>query len=104
MDKLEIKEAANKANGYNMFCKETKAEPFNEGFMQGAIWMSDKFKWVDIADCKPEEFKTIVLHNAQKDKTVIGYYVESIDRFFRNNERAGNFFNVTHWMYLPELL
>jgi hypothetical protein len=33
-----IEQAAEKANGYNLYAKETKAPIFNEGFKAGAKW------------------------------------------------------------------
>jgi fructose-1,6-bisphosphatase len=37
-----LEEAANKANGYNVYAKETKAPIFNEGFIEGAKWQQKK--------------------------------------------------------------
>lgn len=39
--KITIEEAANKANGYNLYAKETKAPIFNEGFIEGAKWQEN---------------------------------------------------------------
>ena len=46
-----LNEAANKANGYNIYAKETKAPIFNEGFIEGAKWQEQKtieevFEWL----------------------------------------------------------
>lgn len=37
-----LEEAANKANGYNLYSKETKSPIFNEGFIEGAKWQQEK--------------------------------------------------------------
>jgi hypothetical protein len=37
-------EVANKANGYNVYAKETKAPIFNEGFIAGAKWQQEQDK------------------------------------------------------------
>ena len=42
MKKQTLEEAANKANGYNVYAKETKAPIFNEGFIAGAKWQQKK--------------------------------------------------------------
>jgi len=39
-----LEEAANKANGYNVYAKETKAPIFNEGFIAGAKWQQEQDK------------------------------------------------------------
>jgi hypothetical protein len=39
-----LEEAANKANGYNVYAKETKAPIFNEGFIAGAKWQEEQDK------------------------------------------------------------
>jgi hypothetical protein len=36
-----LEEVANKANGYNVYAKETKALIFNEGFIAGAKWQQE---------------------------------------------------------------
>lgn len=36
-----LEEVANKANGYNVYAKETKAPIFNEGFIAGAKWQQE---------------------------------------------------------------
>lgn len=100
MKTQQIKKAANAANAYKLLCNNTKAEPFNEGFVEGVKWA---FKWINVNDGKPEKLTLVVLINKDKNKMEVGYYIESIDRFFKNNERAGNFFNATHWTPLPEL-
>ena len=43
-DDNHIEEAANRANGYNVYAKETKAPIFNEGFKEGVNWMIKKIK------------------------------------------------------------
>jgi hypothetical protein len=42
MKEQTLEEAANKANGYNIYAKETKAPIFNEGFIVGAKWQQKK--------------------------------------------------------------
>ena len=43
MNKKEtIEEAANKSNGYKVFSKDTKGRIFNEGFIEGAKWQSNR--------------------------------------------------------------
>lgn len=42
MKQETLEEAANKANGYNVYAKETKAPIFNEGFIAGAKWQAEK--------------------------------------------------------------
>jgi hypothetical protein len=42
MKEVTLEEAANKANGYNVYAKETKAPIFNEGFIEGAKWQQKK--------------------------------------------------------------
>ena len=37
-----LEEAANGANGYNVYAKETKAPIFNEGFIAGAKWQAER--------------------------------------------------------------
>ena len=37
-----LEEVANKANGYNVYSKETKAPIFNEGFVVGAKWQQNR--------------------------------------------------------------
>jgi hypothetical protein len=39
-----LEEVANKANGYNVYAKETKAPIFNEGFIAGAKWQQEQDK------------------------------------------------------------
>ncbi len=41
-NKQTLEEAANKANGYNVYAKETKAPIFNEGFIAGAKWQAER--------------------------------------------------------------
>lgn len=50
MKKEEILIAANQANGYLLFCKDTKAEPFNDGFVSGVNWALPK--WIPIDSIK----------------------------------------------------
>ena len=40
-----IKEAAEKANGYNLYAKGTKGQAFNEGFTAGAKSNAAKEYW-----------------------------------------------------------
>jgi len=43
LDELkEIEESADKANGYKLYAKDTKAPIFNEGFIEGAKWKSER--------------------------------------------------------------
>jgi fructose-1,6-bisphosphatase len=42
MKEQTLEEAANKANGYNVYAKETKAPIFNEGFIEGSKWQQKK--------------------------------------------------------------
>lgn len=44
MKEKTLEEAANKANGYNVYAKETKAPIFNEGFIAGAKWQQEQAK------------------------------------------------------------
>jgi hypothetical protein len=44
MKEQTLEEAANKANGYNIYAKETKAPIFNEGFIAGAKWQEEQAK------------------------------------------------------------
>lgn len=44
---LTLEEAANKANGYTVYAKETKAPIFNEGFIAGAKWQQEQAKEMD---------------------------------------------------------
>ena len=37
-----VEEAANRANGYNLYAKETKAPIFNEGFVEGVKWQAER--------------------------------------------------------------
>jgi hypothetical protein len=37
-----IEEVAEKANGYNVYAKETKAPIFKEGFIEGAKWQQQQ--------------------------------------------------------------
>ena len=37
-----LEEAADKANGYKLYAKDTKAPIFNEGFIAGAKWQAEK--------------------------------------------------------------
>lgn len=58
-------------------------------------------KWIPVTERLPEEFTNVVLLDIDRDKKATGYYVPSVDRFFREEERKGNFFKTTHWMPLP---
>jgi len=43
LDELkEIEESADKANGYKLYAKDTKAPIFNEGFIEGAKWKAER--------------------------------------------------------------
>jgi hypothetical protein len=43
LDELkEIEESADKANGYKLYAKDTKAPIFNEGFIAGAKWQAER--------------------------------------------------------------
>ncbi len=37
-----LEEAAEKANGYNLYAKGTKGQAFNEGFIEGAKWQAER--------------------------------------------------------------
>lgn len=41
-NKETVEEAANKANGYNLYAKGTKGQTFNEGFIEGAKWQEKR--------------------------------------------------------------
>jgi hypothetical protein len=49
----ELEEAAEKANGYNLYAKETKAPIFNEGFKAGAKWQEERNDWSLVSEKQP---------------------------------------------------
>ena len=56
MKEQTLEEAANKANGYNIYAKETKAPIFNEGFIAGAKWQQEQAKEME----KEQSLKKII--------------------------------------------
>jgi hypothetical protein len=75
-----LEEAANKANGYNVYAKETKAPIFNEGFIAGAKWKQEQDK-VTEKEQKIEMLKSF-LHDLQ-----MGEDVEDVEAWFKQYEK-----------------
>lgn len=83
MKEETIEEAANKANGYNVYAKETKAPIFNEGFIAGAKWQQEQAKVTE----KEQKIKMLntFLCNAQ-----MGEDVEDVEAWFKKYENKSN--------------
>jgi len=58
-------------------------------------------KWIDIKDRKPKKMRTILMFRKGLDLE-IGYYVQSIDMFFKYKNSRGNRFSLTHWTYVNQ--
>jgi len=62
------------------------------------------FKWNSVAESLPKELKEVLMLDVNTSKKEIGYYVDNIKAFLSLKEVKGNFFNTTHWFYIPETI
>lgn len=57
--------------------------------------------WIKVADSNPEPHRTILMFKINSEME-IGYYVKSIDMFFKIKNSKGNNFKPTHWCYIDK--
>jgi hypothetical protein len=99
--KETVEEAAGKANGYNLYAKETKGQVFNEGFICGAKWQSEQDNWISVEERLPTDSEQVLMYT-KYNATMYGFYSEGIWYETYNGMVCLNVHKVvTHWQPLP---
>jgi hypothetical protein len=79
MKEVTLEEAANKANGYNVYAKETKAPIFNEGFIEGAKWQQKKmYSEEELRNAMNWMLTQYLEFHEQPTTGRIDYYIQSL--------------------------
>lgn len=79
MKKETFEEAANKANGYNVYAKETKAPIFNEGFIEGAKWQAERmYSEEELRNAMNWMLTQYLEFHEQPTTGRIDYYIQSL--------------------------
>ncbi len=79
MKEQTLEEAANKANGYNVYAKETKAPIFNEGFIEGAKWQAERmYSEEELRNAMNWMLTQYLEFHEQPTTGRIDYYIQSL--------------------------
>jgi len=81
-NKETVEEAAEKANGYNLYAKGTKGQAFDEGFIAGANWQAERsYSEEDLISFAHFYFQEEFNSSMQNSKSTKDIFTEWFEQF-----------------------